>query len=77
MSKTITIRLDDPVYQMFKTAAEGQHRTLSNFIEWATLSYLTNETFVSDEEMDEINLQAESLRKGLSDVKAGKYRIVE
>lgn len=39
MPKTITVRIDDTVYDIFKKAAEGQKRTISNYIEYATLNY--------------------------------------
>ena len=54
MSKTVTIRLDEDTYQMIRHAAEGELRSISNFIEYATVSYLTEEAFVSDDEMSEI-----------------------
>ena len=37
MSKTITLRIDDEVYKILKTAANGEKRTISNFIEFAAL----------------------------------------
>ena len=52
--KTITVRVDDNVYNILKKAADGERRTISNFIENASLSYLTNEIYVSDHEMAEI-----------------------
>ncbi|MDH5718835.1 MAG: CopG family transcriptional regulator [Spirochaetia bacterium] len=79
MSKTITIRVNDNIYELFKKAAAGDRRSISNFIENATLSYLTNETYVSDEEMSEILSNSElinNLEKGLQDIKKGKYKIV-
>lgn len=79
MSKTITIRVDEDVYQMIKTAADGQRRNLSNFIEFATLQYLTSTSYVDDEEMELILNDAElaaNLRQGLEDVKKGDYTIV-
>ena len=79
MSKTVTVRLDDDVYEIFKKAAAGDRRSISNYIEYATLSYITNESTVSDEEMDEIlsdSKLVKSLEKGLQDVKKGKYKIV-
>ncbi|MDV6237151.1 hypothetical protein CH379_016080 [Leptospira ellisii] len=33
---------------------KGERRTISNFVENATIQYLTNEFYVSDEEMDGI-----------------------
>ncbi len=80
MPKTITIRLEDSVYDIFKTAADGERRTISNFVEFATLAYVTNEIYVSDQEMNEILADSSlvsSLKKGLSDIKNGKYRLVE
>ena len=53
MHKTITLRINDDVYQMFKKAAQGSRRTISNFLEYAAISYLSQDTFVSDDEMKE------------------------
>ena len=33
MPKTITIRLDDDVYDMFRKAADGERRSISNFVD--------------------------------------------
>ncbi len=80
MSKTISVRVDDDVYKMIKTAANGEKRTISNFVECAAISYLTDESFVSNDEMQEIlkdqDLQ-KNIRKGLRDIKAGRYKIVK
>jgi len=79
MPKTVTIRLEDNIFNLFKLAAEGERRSISNFLEYATLNYLTNEIFVSDEEMDEITSDKKllkSLQKSLNEVKKGKYKIV-
>ena len=80
MSKTVTIRLDDETYQMIRHAAEGQLRSISNFIEYATISYLTEEAFVSDEEMGEILSDAallKVLRQARSDAAAERYEKVK
>lgn len=80
MPKTITIRLDDSVYDIFKKAADGERRSISNFVEVATLAYVTNEIHVSDQEMNEILSDASlvtSLKKSLKDIKLGNYRIVD
>ena len=50
MGKTITLRIDDDTYDIFRTAAQAQRRTISNFIEYATLSHVTEEAFVDDHE---------------------------
>jgi uncharacterized protein (DUF1778 family) len=80
MGKTITLRIDDDTYDIFKMAAQAQRRTISNFIEYATLSHVTEEAFVDDQEMTEILKSKElvsSLRKAQEDIKKGKYRIVK
>ena len=77
MSKTITVRIDDSVYEIFKKAAAGQKRTISNYLEFATLNYTVNETVVDDSEMQEILSFEEDLKRGLSDISAGRYRIIE
>ena len=79
MSKTITMRVDDSVYDMLKTAAHGSKRSISNFIEYASVAYLSKEAFVDDDEMDQI-LKDKNLLKALSqaekEIKRGKYSIV-
>jgi uncharacterized protein (DUF1778 family) len=80
MSKTITIRIDDDTYSIFKKAAEGDRRSISNFVEFATLSYISEEAFVTDEEMENILTDSDlvkSLKKGELEIQSGKYRIVE
>lgn len=77
--KTVTMRVDDSIYDMMKLAAEGQKRNLSNFIEFATLQYLTSSQFVENEEMIEIMNDKElvqNLMNGLDDFKNGDYTIV-
>jgi predicted transcriptional regulator len=78
--KTITIRVDDNIYNILKKAADGERRTISNFIENASLTYLTNEMYVSDYEMADIIKDAKlvsGIKKGLADAKKRKYKIVE
>ena len=77
--KTVTMRVDDSVYDMIKLAAEGQKRNLSNFIEFATMQYLTSSQFVDSSEMQEITSDKElvkNLMNGLEDFKNGDYKIV-
>ena len=80
MAKTVTVRLDDRAYELIRKAAEGERRSISNFIEYAALRYLTDELTVSDQEMEEIMADealVASLRKGLAEAKAGRYRVVD
>jgi hypothetical protein len=76
MAKTITVRMDEKVYDLFKKAADGQKRTISNFIEYATLNYIVNDSSVGDLEMNEILKFPDDIKKGLSDIEAGRYQII-
>ena len=79
MAKTITVRVDEDSYKLIKTAANGVRRTISNFLEFATLSYISNETYVSDKEMEDILTNKEllkNLKSGEKDIKERRYRIV-
>jgi len=76
MAKTITVRLEDGVYEIFKRAADGQKRTISNYIEYATLNYTVNEIVVDDAEMNEILGFEKDLKKGLSDISSGRYKVI-
>ena len=73
------MRVDDSTYDMIKLAADGQKRNLSNFIEFATMQYLTSSQFVENDEMSEIMNDKElvkNLMDGLNDFKNGDYTIV-
>ena len=78
MSKTVTLRLDEDIYQRFRLMAERDNRPLSNFIETAVLRYLEREEYVDEFEMEEIRanrgLKA-SIKRGLADAKAGRGRV--
>jgi len=79
MTKTVTLRMDEEIYNILKSAASSEKRTISNFIEYAALNYLSSNSYVSDNEMNEIlndkNLM-DGLKKGMDDVKKGNYVIV-
>ena len=77
MSKTITLRISEPNYEMFRTLAEQDNRSLSNFIETAALRFVTEHEFVDVYEMSEIRSNKalnESLKRGVEDAKAGERR---
>jgi len=77
--KTVTMRVDDSIYEMIKTAANGQRRNMSNFIEYATLEYLSSSEYVSNEEMNEIRNDEQlikNLQKGIEESENGDYTIV-
>jgi predicted transcriptional regulator len=76
MPKTITVRIEDNIYNMFKKAADGQKRTISNYLEYATLNYTISETIVDDAEMTEILSYEKDIKKGLSDISSGRYKII-
>ena len=76
MAKTITLRIDDNVYNTLKRAADGDRRTLSNYIEYATINYIFNSNVVEDNEMTEIMFFEKDMNKGLEDIKKGRYKII-
>ncbi|MFO8064621.1 MAG: hypothetical protein R6V29_08300, partial [Spirochaetia bacterium] len=79
MAKTITLRVDEQTYDLIRKAAAGERRSLANFIEHATVSYLAEEAFVDDSEMQEMlgdNQLTEQLRSGRKDIESGEYTIV-
>ena len=76
MAKTITLRVDDSIYNTLKRAAEGDRRTISNFVEYAAINYIFANNIVDDNEMNEILSFEKDLERGLDDVKKGRYKIV-
>ena len=80
MAKTVTVRVDDTTYRRIKSAADSERRTISNFIQYATMAYVESSTFVDDQEMKDITGDKEllkNLKKSMDDIKRGKYRIAK
>jgi len=79
MSRLITIRLGEDEYQRIKAAADADNRSLSNFMETATLRLLDQTEFVDEHEMAGIRRDRDlmkSLKAGSADIRKGRYRIV-
>jgi len=80
MSKTVTLRLNERIYNMFRNLAVSENRTLSNFIETSVLRFIEHNQFVDEYEMTEIQNNKElnaSLNRAMKDVKAKKGRFVD
>ncbi|MDR0465507.1 MAG: CopG family transcriptional regulator, partial [Treponema sp.] len=58
-------------------AADGDRRTISNYIEYATMNYIFNSNIVDDIEMNEILFFKKDIKKGVDDIKKGRYKIIE
>jgi uncharacterized protein (DUF1778 family) len=76
MTKTITLRVDENVYKTLKRAADGDRRTISNFLEYAAINYVFNNNTVDDDEMKEIMFYKKDMNRGLDDIKKGRYKII-
>jgi predicted transcriptional regulator len=79
MSQTVTLRLDDAVYQKFKGLAVSDNRPLSNFIQTAALRFVEEHEVVDEFEMTEIRDNSSlnrSLKSGLRDAKAKRGHFV-
>ena len=79
MSKTVTLRIGENAYQMFRAMAERENRPLSNFIETAAIHYVEEHGLADEFEMQEIYGNTElltSLKKGTADAKARRGRFV-
>ena len=80
MAKTVTLRLEEEVYNVFLEAAKAENRPLSNLIETAALSRIREQQFVDDAEMSEIMANEnllKRLKKGARDAAMGKGRFVD
>jgi len=79
MSKTVTLRLDDNIYHMFRSLAKSDNRPLSNYIETAALRFVESSDFVDEFEMEEIRKNIvlnRSIKRGLKDAKDKRGRFV-
>ncbi len=80
MSKTVTLRLPDEVYEAFREAAEAQRRPLSNLIETAALAKIREQQFTDDAEMAELLADerlVKRLKTGSADARRRRGRFVE
>ena len=74
MSKTVTLRLKDDVYNAFMEAALAENRPLSNLIETAAISKVREQQFVDDAEMAEIHADSELLKRIKQGSREGRMR---
>jgi hypothetical protein len=80
MSKTITLRLKDEIYNIFLETAKAENRSISNLIETAALNKIREQQFVDDVEMAEILSNQALLRRikeGSNEAQSLKGRFVE
>ena len=80
MTKVVTLRLDEEVYEELREAAEADRRPLSNLIETAALAKIREEQFVDDAEMAEIRSNerlVKRLKAGSRDARKRQGRFVE
>ncbi len=72
MAKIITMRIDETILDKFSQFAKIENRSLSNFIETATLKYINDIEYVDDFEMKDIlndKKLISNLKKGSKDAK--------
>jgi hypothetical protein len=80
MSKTVTLRLSDDVYKLFRQSAENDNRPLSNFIETAAKRFIEQSNLADESEMAEIRGDPalnRSLRRGQADARSKRGRFVD
>ena len=79
MSKTVTLRIEDSVYQRLRTLAERDNRPLSNFIETAALRYIEQQEYADEFEMAEIRGNkslSDTIEQGIANAKERRGRYV-
>ncbi len=79
MPKTVTLRIDDKLLDRFKRHAEMENRSISNFIETATLRYIEETEMVEEFEMAEIlnnDKLLKRIKKGSEDARRKRGRFV-
>ncbi len=80
MSKTITLRLKDEIYQEFSEAALSESRSVSNLIQIAALAKIREQQFADDAEMNEIVSDKELMQRiktGSREARLRKGRFVD
>ena len=77
---TVTLRLPENHYRLFRKLADEENRSLSNFIETATIKHIKESEYADYYEMEEIRKNTSlnrSLRKGLADARLNKGRFID
>ena len=80
MPKTVTLRLNDRVYEVFVEAAKAENRPLSNLIETAAFAKIREQQFADDLEMAEIRTNQDLIKRikqGSKDARTMKGDFVE
>jgi len=80
MAKMVTMRIDEATLEKFNQFAKLENRSLSNFIETATLKYINEIELSDDFEMKDIFQNKKllaKLKKGSKDAKNLRGRFVE
>ena len=79
MTKTMSLRIDEELYNSLKVHAEAENRSISNFIETATIRYLEEIEYADELEMENI-VSNEGLvariKQGTEDATSGRGRLV-
>jgi predicted DNA-binding protein len=77
MTKTVSLRIDEELYNSLIVHAEAENRSISNFIETATMRYIEEVEYADEFEMESI-LSNEDLiarmKQGTKDSKSGRGR---
>lgn len=63
MTKTITLRLNDPEYQKISSCAQNEHRPISNLILHLLLEKIEDSTYADSIEMAQIKTNETLLKK--------------
>lgn len=63
MSKTVTLRIEDNLYEKLKDHAKSENRNLSNFIETAVINYIEQIELADEHEMRDILSNSELLKR--------------
>jgi len=78
MARTITLRIEDEKYKLIKKHAEADNRSLSNYIETATLNFIRDIDYCDEFEMSSIlsdQKLLQDLQKGSKDAKNKKGKL--
>ncbi len=80
MEKTVTLRLNDEIYNAFLVASKAENRSIANLIETAALSKIRELQFIDDVEMAEILANEDLLKRikqGSKEAKTKRGRFIE
>jgi predicted transcriptional regulator len=77
MSRTLTLHLEDDIYQLFDEAAKAENRPLTSFIETSVLARIRQQRATKAEQRSDLQIAVDEAEEGIAHGKWVRHSEVE